>query len=89
MIAVILSGGLLTTAYVFPVVSRAFASEVATHDTHHVPRVMEFAAIALALIAVALGLFAPQRLEAANPWSSAPHYTPSSFAEAAAPIAPT
>lgn len=63
MIAVILGGGLLAATYTFSVVSRAFSSEAAPLDTHKVPRMMESTAIALALIAVALGLFATQPLE--------------------------
>jgi formate hydrogenlyase subunit 3/multisubunit Na+/H+ antiporter MnhD subunit len=63
MVAVILSGGLLAAAYIFPVVSRAFFNEAAPRDVHTVPRLMEFTSLALALIAIGLGLFARQPLE--------------------------
>jgi formate hydrogenlyase subunit 3/multisubunit Na+/H+ antiporter MnhD subunit len=63
MVAVILSGGLLAATYIFPVVSRAFSSEAPPLDTRKVPRVMEFTSLALALVAVALGLMATQPLE--------------------------
>lgn len=63
MVAVVLSGGLLAAAYIFPVVSRAFSSEAAPLDIQKVPRVMEITSLALALIAVALGLIATQPLE--------------------------
>ncbi len=63
MVAVILSGGLLAATYIFPVVSRGFFSEAAPRDIHKVPRVMEYTSLALAIIAVALGLFARQPLE--------------------------
>ena len=63
MVAVILSGGLLAAAYIFPVVSRAFSSEATPRGIHKVPRVMQFTSLALALIAIALGLFARHTLE--------------------------
>ncbi len=63
MVAVILSGGLLAAAYIFPVVAYAFSSEIFPLESHKVPRVMKLTALALALVAVALGLFAKYPLE--------------------------
>ncbi len=56
---ILILGGLLTAAYIFKVVSYSFMQANVHHDTMRVPIVMEWVALALALAAVLLGLFAP------------------------------
>lgn len=54
--AVIIAGGLITAAYVFRVLRRAFLAPPAQSRFHPVPRTLELAAFLLALVALALGL---------------------------------
>jgi multicomponent Na+:H+ antiporter subunit D len=54
----ILAGGLLTAAYVFRVLRSAFVPPLAGRVLHAVPRVMQAAALALALASALLGLAA-------------------------------
>ena len=72
--AVMVAGGILAAAYVFKVVGYAFTQAEVTHDAGSVPSSMEWAALGLAVGALALGLLAPQSLsilEIANPWTPA------------------
>ncbi|MEJ2602987.1 MAG: proton-conducting transporter membrane subunit [Gammaproteobacteria bacterium] len=59
---VIIVGGVLTAAYVFRVLGYAFTESSHEHERHSVPRTMEWAALALALVAVSLGFVAPWAL---------------------------
>ena len=61
-VVVILVGGLLAAGYIFKVVGYAFTRADVVHDVQPVPLTMEWAALALALAAIALGLFAPYPL---------------------------
>jgi len=57
VMGVLLTGGLLTAAYVFPLLNRSFAEGANPIARRPVPRVMELTSLALALGAIALGLF--------------------------------
>ncbi len=57
--AVVVAGGLLSTAYIFRFFSRAFAHVTEKHSCCRVHPAMEWSALALALCALALGLTAP------------------------------
>ncbi len=70
-IPVVISGSLLATAYVFKVIGFAFTQAKVLHDSRAVPPIMEWAALGLALAALALGLMAPWPLELMDigaPW---------------------
>ncbi len=56
-VAVMIAGGLLTAAYVFKVLRRAFLPVASGDRVTRVPRTLEFSAFALALAAILLGLF--------------------------------
>jgi len=56
---ILILGGLMTAAYILKVVGYAFTQAQVTHEAGAVPAPMEWAALALALAAVLLGLFAP------------------------------
>jgi formate hydrogenlyase subunit 3/multisubunit Na+/H+ antiporter MnhD subunit len=56
---VLILGGLLAAAYVFRVIGYAFTQAGVLHETRAVPVTMEWTALALALTAILLGLFAP------------------------------
>jgi len=56
---ILILGGLLAAAYVFKVIGYAFTRAVMTHEARAVPATMEWAALALALAAILLGLVAP------------------------------
>jgi len=56
---ILILGGLLAAAYVFKVIGPAFTQAEVTHEARAVPAVMEWTALALALAAILLGLFAP------------------------------
>ena len=56
-VAVMIVGGLLTAAYVFKVLRRAFLPAAEGDTVTPVPRVLEFSAFALALASILLGLF--------------------------------
>jgi formate hydrogenlyase subunit 3/multisubunit Na+/H+ antiporter MnhD subunit len=56
-VAVMILGGLLTAAYVFKVLRRAFLPVAQGDRVTRVPRVLEFSAFALALASILLGLF--------------------------------
>ncbi len=55
--AVMVGGGLLTAAYVFKVLRRAFLPEAEDSRVTPVPRVLEWSAFALALASLLLGIF--------------------------------
>ncbi len=55
-------GGLLTGAYVFKVIGFAFTQSDLLHESRAVPRRMEWTALVMALLAIALGFFAPWML---------------------------
>jgi multicomponent Na+:H+ antiporter subunit D len=55
---ILVLGGLLAAAYVFKVIGYAFTQAEQTHEAGVVPARMEWAALALALVAILLGLFA-------------------------------
>lgn len=59
---IILAGGLLAAAYIFRVVWHFFTQSDGTHETQDIPRTMEWAALGLAIGAVALGLIPLQPL---------------------------
>jgi len=59
---VLIVGGLLTAAYVFKVVGCAFTRSELPHDSCVVPARMEWSALVLALLAIALGFLAPMPL---------------------------
>jgi multicomponent Na+:H+ antiporter subunit D len=59
---VILAGGLLAAGYLFRILGQAFTPS-ATEATLFVPRSMEGAALALAVIALSLGLFSAPLLD--------------------------
>jgi len=56
---ILIVGGLLTAAYMFKVIGYAFTPSDLPHKFRAVPKRMEWAALVLALLAIALGLFAP------------------------------
>ncbi|MCF6235652.1 MAG: oxidoreductase [Gammaproteobacteria bacterium] len=56
---ILILGGMLTAAWVFKVIGYAFTQSGAPHNTRTVPISMEWTALAMALLAIALGLFAP------------------------------
>lgn len=56
-VAVMIAGGLLTAAYVFKVLRRAFLPVAAGDSVERVSRTLEYSAFLLALAAVLLGLF--------------------------------
>jgi len=55
-------GGLLTAAYVFKVIGYAFTSSDLSHEPRAVPKRMEWIALTMALLAIALGLLVPMPL---------------------------
>jgi len=55
-------GGLLTAAYVFKVIGYAFTRSDLPHDSCVMPKRMEWVALIIALLGIALGLFAPMPL---------------------------
>ncbi len=55
---VLIVGGLLSAAWSFRVLGYAFTPSRAPHQTRPVPAVMEWTALAMALLAILLGLFA-------------------------------
>lgn len=57
-VAVVLAGSLLAAGYVMRVLTRAFTRTGTTPATQPVPRVMEWTALGMALLAVGLGLLA-------------------------------
>ena len=59
---VLVSGGLLTAAYVFRVLGFAFSESPQAHEAREVPRTMEWTALVLSLGAVLLGFLAPWAL---------------------------
>jgi multicomponent Na+:H+ antiporter subunit D len=59
---VIITGGVLTAAYVFRVLGFAFTKSEHHHEQHDVPPTMEWTALLLALGAVLLGFVAPWAL---------------------------
>lgn len=58
-VIILILGGLLAAAYVFKVIGYAFTRAEAPHQARTVPITMEWAALALALVAILLGLVAP------------------------------
>jgi multicomponent Na+:H+ antiporter subunit D len=62
-VAVMIVGGLLTAAYVFKVLRRAFLPVAEGDRVTQVPRVLEFSAFALALASILLGLFGAPLME--------------------------
>ncbi len=58
-VVILILGGLLAAAYIFKVIGYAFTQAGVLHETRTVPITMEWAALALALGAILLGLFAP------------------------------
>jgi multicomponent Na+:H+ antiporter subunit D len=71
-VAVIVAGGLLSVGYVFRVLERAVAPGV-ERTIRPVPRVMEWSALVLALVSVALGIASAgplALLDAANPYAA-------------------
>lgn len=58
-VIILILGGLLAAAYVFKVIGHAFTQAEVTHEAGVVPATMEWAALALALVAILLGLVAP------------------------------
>jgi len=56
---ILLVGGLLAGAYLFRVIGYAFTSSDLPHASRAVPKRMEWAALIMALLAIALGLLAP------------------------------
>ncbi len=60
---VMIVGGLLTAAYVFKVLRRAFLPVAEGDRVARVPRTLEFSAFALALAAILLGLFGAPLIE--------------------------
>jgi formate hydrogenlyase subunit 3/multisubunit Na+/H+ antiporter MnhD subunit len=62
-VAVMIAGGLLTAAYVFKVLRRAFLPVAEGDSVTRVPRTLEFSAFALALASILLGLFGAPLLE--------------------------
>lgn len=62
-VAVMVVGGLLTAAYVFKVLRRAFLPAAEGDSVTPVPRVLEFSAFALALASILLGVFGAPGME--------------------------
>ncbi|MGK2953193.1 MAG: complex I subunit 5 family protein [Thiobacillus sp.] len=62
-VAVMIAGGLLTAAYVFKVLRRAFLPAAEGDSLTRVPRTLEFSAFALALTSILLGLFGAPLIE--------------------------
>lgn len=62
-VAAMIAGGLLTAAYVFKVLRRAFLPVAAGDQVARVPRALELSAFALALAAILLGLFGTPLVE--------------------------
>jgi multicomponent Na+:H+ antiporter subunit D len=62
-VAVMIAGGLLTAAYVFKVLRRAFLPVAEGDSVTRVPRTLEFSAFALALASILLGLFGAPLIE--------------------------
>ncbi len=58
-VVILILGGLLAAAYVFKVIGYAFTQAGVLQETRTVPTIMEWVALALALGAILLGLFAP------------------------------
>ena len=63
MALVLVLGGLMSAAYIFKVVGYAFTRAKGPHEACRVPLSMEWAALALALLSVLLGLFVLPPLE--------------------------
>jgi len=63
LVIVIILGGLLAAAYIFKVVGHAFTQAPVTHKANAIPVSMEWAALLLAMAAIALGFMAPLVLE--------------------------
>lgn len=57
--SVLIIGGLLAGAYVFKVIGYAFTQSDLPHDVRIVPKRMEWVALSMALLAIAMGLIAP------------------------------
>ena len=62
-VVVMIVGGLLTAAYVFKVLRRAFVPVIAGDRVVRIPRTLEFSAFALAAASILLGLFAAPLLD--------------------------
>ncbi|MEN8176324.1 MAG: proton-conducting transporter membrane subunit, partial [Pseudomonadota bacterium] len=58
-VIILILGGLLAAAYIFKVIGYAFTRAEAPHQARTVPITMEWAALALTLVAILLGLVAP------------------------------
>jgi len=56
---ILIVGGLLTGAYVFKVIGYAFSRSDLPQEPSAVPKRMEWVALSVALLAIALGMFAP------------------------------
>lgn len=56
---ILILGGLLSAAWVFKVIGHAFTQAEAPHETRAVPATMEWAALAMAVVAILLGLLSP------------------------------
>jgi formate hydrogenlyase subunit 3/multisubunit Na+/H+ antiporter MnhD subunit len=56
---ILIVGGLLTGAYVFKVIGYAFIESDLPHEHRAVPKRMEWVALIMALLAIALGMFVP------------------------------
>jgi len=56
--SILILGGLLSAAWVFKVIGYAFTQTEAPHESRAVPVTMEWAALAMAMVAILLGLFA-------------------------------
>jgi len=59
---ILIVGGLLTGAYVFKVIGYAFIESDLPHESRAVPKRMEWVALILALLAIAMGLIVPRLL---------------------------
>ena len=57
-VIIIILGGLLAAAYVFKVIGHCFTRAEMSHEAKPVPAIMEWSALALAMAAIMLGLFA-------------------------------
>ncbi len=55
----LIAGGLLTGAYVFKVIGHAFTQAECPHEARAVPKRMEWAAMAMAILAIVLGFLSP------------------------------
>ena len=57
-VIIIILGGLLAATYVFKVIGHSFTRAEMSHEAKPVPAIMEWSALALAMAAIMLGLFA-------------------------------